>query len=69
MTGRTTCRSESRKDLREFDDLAENVGDGSAAANGEEGSVGSIKNKFLGGPLRICTSDMTESLGPEIATG
>lgn len=67
VTGRTACRIDSRKDLRDCDERAENVGDG-RAARGEDGWVGFMANMFLvGGPLRI--SDMTESLGPETVIG
>jgi hypothetical protein len=67
VAGRTTWRSDSRKDLSEWDDREENVGEGRAAARGEDGWVGSIKNRFrLGAELRI--SDMTESRGPDEMT-
>lgn len=66
VTGCTTCRSDSRNDLRECDDREEKVGEGSAAARGGVGCVDSIRYRFLGGELRI--SDMTESRGPETVT-
>jgi hypothetical protein len=64
VTGRTTCRRESRNDLSECEDREENVGEGSAASIVVLEWVES-KNKGLGG-VRI--SEMTESRGPDMVT-
>lgn len=64
VVGRTTWRNDSRKDMRDCDDREEKVGEGSVAASGDDGWVGSIKKRFR---LRwlLRSSDITESRGPE----
>lgn len=67
VAGRTTWCSDSRQDFNECEERVENVGDG-RAPKGDEGCAGSIMYMLCGAIIELCTSDMTESRGPDIST-